>query len=204
MFSSVTETPSFMAYGSIQKYIKKFSREDTELETYITHHLQQNVNTAATLCCLPVQCNFVCVCLFDMRSATHRQGTSASHCEDTVAVTSMTQLYVMAVINMARKHHPAMKYSRKRIDSKTFYNMMGKSARSHAALGNTSRKTSLHENCYCASRTATCVSLIWEYRCCWMYSHRTTNSVSLPRNKKYCYASRTMTCLPTSELQMLV
>ena len=49
-----------------------------------------------------------------------------------------------------------------------------------------------NENCYCASRTTTCVSLPRKYRFCCMYSHRTTNSVSLPRNKNYCW---TMICV---------
>ena len=119
-----TELYGFPA-DSIQKYIEKFSREDTELETYIRHQLQRNVNLA-TLCYLPVQANFVCVCLSDMHSASHSQN------EATVA--TMTQLYVMAVINMARKHFPAMKSSSTRIGSKAFYDMMGKSFRSHAAL----------------------------------------------------------------------
>ena len=110
---------------SIQKYIQKFSRGDMELETYIKRNLQQNVNIA-TLCYLPVQCNFVCVCLSDMHSATNR--------EDDAAVTTMTQLYVMAIINIARKHHPAMKYCSTRVDSQTFYDTMGKSLRSHAEL----------------------------------------------------------------------
>ena len=119
-----TELYGFPA-DSIQKYIEKFSREDTELKTYIRHQLQRNVNLA-TLCYLPVQANFVCVCLSDMHSASHSQN------EATVA--TMTQLYVMAVINMARKHYPAMKSSSTRIGSKAFYDMMGKSFRSHAAL----------------------------------------------------------------------
>ena len=119
-----TELYGFPA-DSIQKYIQKFSRGDTELETYIKHNLQQNVNIA-TLCYLPVQCNFVCVCLSDMHSATHR--------EDEAAVTTMTQLYVMAIINIARKHHPAMKYCSTRVDSATFYDTMAKSLRSHAEL----------------------------------------------------------------------
>ena len=120
----ITELFGFPA-DSIQKYIEKFSREDTPLETYIKHQLQQNVNLA-TLCYLPVQCNFVCVCLSDMHSA--------SHSENAATVATMTQLYVMAVINMARKHHPALKSSSTEIGSKTFYDMMGKSFRSHAAL----------------------------------------------------------------------
>ena len=84
-----------------------------------------------------------------------------------------------------------------------------------------------NENCYCASRTTTCVfchgmktvpvpagqqhvfsAMEWKlllcqqdnnmcfsaskYRFCCMYSHRTTNSVSLPRNKNYCW---TMICV---------
>jgi len=110
---------------SIEKYIEKFSNGDTDLETYIKSHLQNNVNIA-TLCYLPVQCNFVCVCLSAMHSAAQSEKTSA--------VNTMTQLYVISAVNMARKHHPSLKYSRTPIDSDTFYVKMDKSLKSHAAL----------------------------------------------------------------------
>ena len=136
-----TELYGFPA-DSIQKYIEKFSREDTPLETYIRHQLLQNVNLA-TLSYLPVHLNCFCVCLSDRFSATQS--------ENAPVVATMTQLYVMAVINMAMKHHPSMKSSSTRIHSRTFYDIMGKSFRSHAALAkhfavSTQRKIILYED----------------------------------------------------------
>ncbi|MEG7521709.1 MAG: NACHT domain-containing protein, partial [Chromatiales bacterium] len=51
-------------HESIQKYIHQFSREDSDLEDFISDYLQNNVNIAS-MCYLPVHCNFVCVCLHD-------------------------------------------------------------------------------------------------------------------------------------------
>ena len=62
----------------------------------------------------------------------------------------------------------------------------------------------IKQNC-CASWTMTCVSLLRKYRCCCIYGHRTTNSVSLQRNKTklLCQLDYDM-CFSASEIQMLL
>ena len=116
---------------SIQTYIHKFSGGNNELETFIKHYLRDNVNIG-TLCYLPVQCNFVCAYLSDMYSATHGEDTASIPCEDVSAVRTMTRLYVLAAINMAKKHWkkhiPSLEHER------TFDDKLGKTVRCHAEL----------------------------------------------------------------------
>ena len=109
---------------SIDKYIHQFSVQNTALEDFIKHYLENNVNIA-TMCYVPVQTNFVCACLKDMHSS--------SHSEDTPAAT-MTQLYASAAINIAKKLHPSLKGSETEIDEKKFCEMVGDSLKNHAEL----------------------------------------------------------------------
>ena len=109
---------------SIDKYIDQFSGQHTELERFIKHYLENNVNIG-TMCYIPVQTNFVCACLRDM----HLSSSS----EDTPAAT-MTQLYVSAAINIAKKLHPSLKGSETEIDEKKFRKMVGDSLKNHAEL----------------------------------------------------------------------
>ena len=109
---------------SIDKYIHQFSGQDTELEQFIKRFLENNVNIA-TMFYVPVQANFVCACLKDMHSS--------SHSEDTPAAT-MTQLYVSAAINFAKKLHPSLKGIETEIDEKKFREMVGDSLKNHAEL----------------------------------------------------------------------
>ena len=111
--------------ASIDKYIHKFSGQDTELEQFIKRYLQSNVNIE-TMCYVPVHTNFVCACLKDMRSS--------SRSDDTSTVNTMTQLYIFAVTNLARKLHPSLKGSETEIDEKKFLAMVGDSLKNHAKL----------------------------------------------------------------------
>ena len=79
----------------------------------------------ATMCYVPVQTNFVCACLKDMHSS--------SHSEDTPPAT-MTQLYVFAALNIAKKLHPSLKGNKTDIDEKKFCEVVGDSLKNHAKL----------------------------------------------------------------------
>ncbi|KAI0214345.1 hypothetical protein LSAT2_000587 [Lamellibrachia satsuma] len=110
---------------SVEQYIHKFCGEDTKLEHFITDYLQRNVNIA-TMCYVAVQCNFVCVCLANMYSS--------SDSDHTPSVNTMTQLYVLAVKNLAKKLHPSLKSINSPIDQKKFFDTVGKSLKNHADL----------------------------------------------------------------------
>ena len=109
---------------SIDKYIHQFSGQHTELERFIKHYLENNVNIG-TMCYVPVQTNFVCACLRDIHSS--------SSSEDPPPAT-MTQLYVSAAINTAKKLHPSLKGIETEIDEKKFYEMVAYSLKNHAEL----------------------------------------------------------------------
>ena len=111
---------------SIQNYIEQFSRDDKELKVFIGDYLKNNVNIAS-MCFLPIHCNFVCVCLSDMRLSTQSEDTP-------LAVTTMTQLYVLAAINLAKKLHPALKHIDMQSDSKLFFDTVGNSLICHSEL----------------------------------------------------------------------
>ena len=106
---------------SIKKYIHEFSREDTELENFIRRYLQSNVNLE-TLCYVPLLCNFICVCLSDMLLT------------DSENVNTMTQLYIYAVVYLAKKLHPSLKGIRTQINSKRIFDEVGSSLKNHADL----------------------------------------------------------------------
>ena len=110
---------------SIDKYIHQFSRHNTELEQFIKRYLQSNVNIE-TMCYVPVHTNFVCACLKDIYSS--------SHSEVMPTVNTMTQLYVVAVINLAKKLHPSLKGIETEIDENKFFAMVGDSLKNHADL----------------------------------------------------------------------
>ena len=109
---------------SIKKYIHEFSREDTELENFIRRYLQNNVNLE-TLCHVPLLCNIICVCLSDMLPTDS---------EDERSVNTMTQLYIYAVVNLAKKLHPSLKGIKTQINSKQIFDEVGSSLKNHADL----------------------------------------------------------------------
>ena len=106
---------------SIKKYIHEFSREDTELENFIRCYLQSNVNLE-TLCYVPLLCNIICVCLSDMLLT------------DSENINTMTQLYIYAVVYLAKKLHPSLKGIRTQMKSKQIFDKVGSSLKNHADL----------------------------------------------------------------------
>ena len=110
---------------SINEYVDKFSENNTELEQFIKGYLQKNVNIA-TLCYVPMHTSFICACLKDMYSS--------SHSDVMPTVNTMTQLYVFAVVNIARKLHPSLKDNDTEIDEEKFHEMVGDSLKNHAEL----------------------------------------------------------------------
>ena len=117
--------------ASISKYIHKFSRNDTRLENYITGYLQNNVNIT-TLCYLPVQCNFVCAYLSDMHSAITDEDQDSLDSMDASTACTMTRLYVLAIINMSRKH--GMKHISRTQHKTPVDDKLGVSVKRHAGL----------------------------------------------------------------------
>ena len=85
---------------NIEKYVDKFSGGDSKLQLFIRRFLDTNVNIA-TMCYIPIQCNFVCMCFRDMHSCKLTG--------DVAAVSTITQLYVFATLHLIRKLHPALK-----------------------------------------------------------------------------------------------
>ena len=110
---------------SIDKYIHQFSGQDTELEQFIKRYLQSNVNIE-TMCYVPVHTNFVCACLKDIYSSSHNEIMPTAN--------TMTQLYVVAVINLAKKLHPSLKGIETEMCDKKFFAMVGDSLKNHADL----------------------------------------------------------------------
>ena len=108
---------------SIKEYIHKFCGEDTAVEKFIMGNLQNNVNIA-TLCYMPVHANFVCACLANMYSSTHSANTPS-------IINTMSQLYVFAVINLARY---SLKDVKEQIDSEMIFAKVGNSFKKHAEL----------------------------------------------------------------------
>ena len=116
---------------SIQKYIHKFSRGDFELETFIKGYLQTNMNIA-TICYLPVQCNFVCAYLSGMHAAINSEDSTDTQSEDIPAVDTMTRLYVLATLNLAKKH--GMKHVSPMEHKRSFECRLSKSVKCHAKV----------------------------------------------------------------------
>ena len=111
---------------SIKEYIHKFCGEDTAVEKFITGYLQNNVNIA-TLCYVPVHANFVCACLTNMYPSTNSEDTPYT-------ISTMSQLYVFAVINLARHLHPSLKQVKEQINAETIFAKVGNSFKKHAGL----------------------------------------------------------------------
>ena len=126
---------------SIQNYIEQFSRDDKELKVFIGDYLKNNVNIAS-MCFLPIHCNFVCACLSDMRLSTQNEDTPT-------AVITLTRLYVLAAINLANKLHPALKHIHMQNDSKLFFDTVGNSLICHSELAkHNTMSTTVRILCY--------------------------------------------------------
>ena len=118
--SRVTELYGFSEVD-IYTYVHKFSGGDSDLEQSILSYLATNTNIA-TFCYIPVTCNFVCMCLQDMQRG------------DMASVTTMTQLYVYAIMHLIRKLHPLLKDDPKVFDDKEVFSKVGPSLTSHAKV----------------------------------------------------------------------
>ncbi|KAI0220836.1 NACHT, LRR and PYD domains-containing protein 1 [Lamellibrachia satsuma] len=86
---------------SIMKYVSMFSAEDEQLQQFIRKTFEENKNLL-TYCYVPIQTKFVCETLKDV----HEQGKKGK----VPVIRTITQLYLQATINMARKMHPHLKF----------------------------------------------------------------------------------------------
>ena len=123
-FDCVTEIYGF-SKENIEKYVDKYSGSDSELQLFIRRFLDTNVNIA-TMCYIPIQANFVCMCLQDMHSCKLTG--------DVVAVATITQLYVFATLYLIRKLHPALKKESIQMESEAILNRVGESLKKHAKV----------------------------------------------------------------------
>ena len=86
--------------------------------------LTQIVNIA-TMCYIPIQCNFVYV-----PSRMH----SCKLTGDVAAVSTITQLYVFATLHLIRKLHPALKNESQQMDAEAIFNKVGDSLKKHVKM----------------------------------------------------------------------
>ena len=87
-----------LTQDKIFEYTSKFSRGDNNLNTRIDGFIRANTNIAS-LCYIPVQCDLVCRIV---------RAKELSHSVEELP-TTITQLYIMAVQNLAIDHHPLLK-----------------------------------------------------------------------------------------------
>ena len=107
----------------INEYVDKTYRK--EQKEFIMNHLRADRNMAG-LCQMPLQCSFVCASLADRHSC-------ADDAEMAV-VNTTTDLYVQATIQMARKLHPHLKYSKEDTDLDELFNTIEAPLVKHAEL----------------------------------------------------------------------
>ena len=84
---------------SIYKYVSIFCAGKQLLKEFIIKNLEENQNLI-TYCYIPLQCQFVCQALADV----HRHGMDGN----VPVIKTITQLYMNASINLARKLHPRL------------------------------------------------------------------------------------------------
>ena len=109
---------------SINKYVSIFSAND-ELEQFIMKTFEENKNLV-TFCYIPLQCCFVCHALADI----HKQGMNG----DVPVIRTITQLYVSATINSAKKLHPSLKYKDTDVDVEDVLDVITEPFRKYAHL----------------------------------------------------------------------
>ena len=90
----------------------------------------------ATMCYIPIQCNFVCMCLRDMHSCKLTG--------DVAAVSTITQLSVFATLHLIRKLHPALKNESKQMDAEAIFNKVGDSLKKHVKVAKCCTLSSPH------------------------------------------------------------
>ena len=86
---------------SIMKYVSMFSAENEQLEQFIRKTFEENKNLL-TYSYIPIQTKFVCETLKDVHAQTKKG--------EVPVIRTITQLYLQATINMARKIHPRLKF----------------------------------------------------------------------------------------------
>ena len=107
----------------INEYVDKMYTK--EQKGFIMKHLRADRNMAG-LCQMPLQCTFVCASLADRHSC----GDDA----EMAVVKTTTDLYVQATIQMARKLHPHLKYSKEETDLDELFNTIEAPLVKHAEL----------------------------------------------------------------------
>ena len=86
---------------SIMEYVSMFSAEDEQLQQFIRKTFKEKKNLLM-LWYIPIQTKFVCETLKDL----HEQSKKG----EVPVIRTITQLYLQATINMARKMHPRLKF----------------------------------------------------------------------------------------------
>ena len=107
----------------INEYVDKTYTK--EQKGFIMKHLHADRNMAG-LCQMPLQCTFVCASLADRHSCGDDAGMAV--------VKTTTDLYVQATIQMARKLHPHLKYSKEETDLDELFNTIKTPLVKHAEL----------------------------------------------------------------------
>ena len=93
--------------NSIYKYVSIFCAGNKHMKEFIRKNFEENQNLI-TYCYIPLQCQFVCQALADV----HSHGVDG----DVPVIKTITQLYMNASINSARKLHPRLKYDSAEMD----------------------------------------------------------------------------------------
>ena len=117
---------------SILNYVRIFSEGKEGLQQFIMKNLDENM-TLMTLCYIPILCGFVCEALEDVH--TRRSN------EDVEVVATMTQLYVTATTNSARKLHPRLKKEDREVDEDEVLNVVKEPYRKYADMAKKSMMT---------------------------------------------------------------
>ena len=110
---------------SIYKYVSIFCAGNNHLEQFIGKNFEESQNLI-TYCYIPLQCQFVCQALADV----HSHGVDG----DVPVIKTITQLYMNASINSARKLHPRLKYNRAEMNVKGVLKMVTEPFKKYADL----------------------------------------------------------------------
>ena len=123
-FDRVVDIYGFTSNG-IERYVDTFCDQEKELKQYIRTSITSNPNIA-TLCHTPILCGFVC----DTLKYNHEHPESSSD-QDTK---TMTQLFVNATYQLAKKLCPSLKYPKGNQSSKKVLLDLQEPFRKHGAL----------------------------------------------------------------------
>ena len=110
---------------SINKYVSILSADSPKLEQFIRKTFEENQNLI-TYCYIPLQCQFLCQALADVHSL--------SVDGDVPVIKTMTQLYINATMNSAKKLHPRVKYKYADVDVEGVLQVVADPFRKYADL----------------------------------------------------------------------